>query len=142
MALNYFTGIFKFPHDILVLFIFFISIFIYLFVIISEYKTVSPRIAPFEMSDKAVNWGESVSAVCTIVSGDAPLEISWALNGVVITDDNPHISVTTTKRNSLISIDSASPSHAGEYTCVASNGAGSTSYSAELTVNGREYFVL
>ncbi|XP_044595973.1 Down syndrome cell adhesion molecule-like protein Dscam2 isoform X31 [Cotesia glomerata] len=96
---------------------------------------VSPRIAPFEMSDKAVNWGESVSAVCTIVSGDAPLELSWALNGVTITDDNPHISVTTTKRNSLISIDSASPSHAGEYTCVASNAAGSTSYSAELTVN-------
>lgn len=93
------------------------------------------------MSDKAVNWGESVSAVCTIVSGDAPLELSWALNGVTITDDNPHISVTTTKRNSLISIDSASPSHAGEYTCVASNAAGSTSYSAELTVNGRQYFV-
>lgn len=88
------------------------------------------------MADKAVNWGESVSAVCTVVSGDAPLEISWALNGSPITNDNPHISVTTTKRNSLIAIDSASPSHAGEYTCVASNGAGGTSFSAELTVNG------
>nr|XP_034174430.1 Down syndrome cell adhesion molecule-like protein Dscam2 isoform X47 [Osmia lignaria] len=95
---------------------------------------VSPRIAPFEMADKAVNWGDSVSAVCTVVNGDSPLEISWALNGMPI-DQSHRISVTTTKRNSLLSIDSASPSHAGMYTCVASNAAGATSYSAELTVN-------
>ncbi|XP_060820238.1 cell adhesion molecule Dscam2 isoform X34 [Bombus pascuorum] len=95
---------------------------------------VPPRIAPFEMADKAVNWGDSVSAVCTVVNGDSPLEISWALNGMPI-DESHRISVTTTKRNSLLSIDSASPSHAGMYTCVASNAAGATSYSAELTVN-------
>ncbi|CAL7934264.1 unnamed protein product [Xylocopa violacea] len=95
---------------------------------------VSPRIAPFEMADRAVNWGDSVSAVCTVVNGDSPLEISWALNAMPI-DESHRISVTTTKRNSLLSIDSASPSHAGTYTCVASNAAGATSYSAELTVN-------
>ncbi|XP_020284798.1 Down syndrome cell adhesion molecule-like protein Dscam2 isoform X26 [Pseudomyrmex gracilis] len=95
---------------------------------------VPPRIAPFEMADKAVNWGDSVSAVCTVVNGDSPLEITWALNGMSI-EENRHISVTTTKRNSLLSIDSASPSHAGTYTCVASNAAGATTYSAELTVN-------
>ncbi|KAG7213701.1 hypothetical protein KM043_002940, partial [Ampulex compressa] len=95
---------------------------------------VSPRIAPFEMADKAVNWGDSVSAVCTVVNGDSPLEISWALNGMPI-EESHRISVTTTKRNSLLSIDSASPSHAGSYTCVVSNAAGATSYSAELTVN-------
>lgn len=87
------------------------------------------------MADEAVNWGDSVSAVCTIVSGDSPLEISWALNANPI-DQSHRISVTTTKRNSLLSIDSASPNHAGTYTCVASNAAGATSYSAELTVNG------
>lgn len=97
--------------------------------------TVSPRIAPFEMADKAVNWGDSVSVVCTIVNGDSPLEITWALNGMPI-EENHRISVTTTKRNSLLSIDSASPSHAGTYTCVASNAAGATTYSAELAVNG------
>ncbi|XP_036142522.1 Down syndrome cell adhesion molecule-like protein Dscam2 isoform X33 [Monomorium pharaonis] len=95
---------------------------------------VPPRIAPFEMADKAVNWGDSVSAVCTVVNGDIPLEITWALNGMPI-EENHRISVTTTKRNSLLSIDSASPSHAGTYTCVASNAAGATTYSAELTVN-------
>ncbi|CAD1475933.1 unnamed protein product, partial [Heterotrigona itama] len=97
-------------------------------------STVPPRIAPFEMADRAVNWGDSVSAVCTVVNGDSPLEISWALNNMPV-DESHRISVTTTKRNSLLSIDSASPSHAGTYTCVASNAAGATSYSAELTVN-------
>ncbi len=87
------------------------------------------------MADKAVNWGDSVSAVCTVVNGDTPLEITWALNGMLI-EENHRISVTTTKRNSLLSIDSASPSHAGTYTCVASNAAGAITYSAELTVNG------
>ncbi|CAK9830510.1 Cell adhesion molecule Dscam2 [Anthophora retusa] len=86
------------------------------------------------MADRAVNWGDSVSAVCTVVNGDSPLEISWALNNMPI-DESHRISVTTTKRNSLLSIDSASPSHAGTYTCVAANAAGATSYSAELTVN-------
>lgn len=98
-------------------------------------STVPPRIAPFEMADKAVNWGDSVSAVCTVVNGDSPLEISWALDSMPI-DESHRISVITKKRNSLLSIDSASPSHAGTYTCVASNEAGATSYSAELTVNG------
>ncbi|XP_044018820.1 Down syndrome cell adhesion molecule-like protein Dscam2 isoform X24 [Aphidius gifuensis] len=96
---------------------------------------VSPRIAPFVMAEKAVNLGESVSAVCTVVSGDVPLDINWALNGNNIDKDNPHITVTTTKRNSLISIDSASPSLTGEYSCVASNIAGATSYMSVLTVN-------
>lgn len=102
---------------------------------ISVTLTVPPRIAPFEMADRAVNWGDSVSAVCTVVNGDTPLEITWALNGMPI-EETHRISVTTTKRNSLLSIDSASPSHAGTYTCVASNAAGATTYSAELTVNG------
>jgi hypothetical protein len=87
------------------------------------------------MADRAVNWGDSVSAVCTVVNGDTPLEITWALNGMPI-EETHRISVSTTKRNSLLSIDSASPSHAGTYTCVASNAAGATTYSAELTVNG------
>lgn len=100
------------------------------------WPTVSPRIAPFEIADDAVNWGDSVSAVCTIVNGDSPLDISWALNGVPIGENHPRISITINKRNSLLTIDSVTPSHAGAYTCVASNRAGATSYTTELIVNG------
>lgn len=100
--------------------------------------SVAPQIAPFSISDEPANWGEAVSAVCTIVKGDLPIEVSWALNGEPITKEN-YVDVSiasTSKRVSLITIEAASPRHAGEYTCTASNAAGATSYSSTLAVNG------
>ncbi|XP_012526070.2 Down syndrome cell adhesion molecule-like protein Dscam2 isoform X23 [Monomorium pharaonis] len=98
---------------------------------------VAPQIAPFSISDEPANWGEAVSSVCTVVKGDLPIEISWALNGEPITKENfGDISISSTsKRVSLMTIEAASPRHVGEYTCTASNAAGATSYSATLAVN-------
>ncbi|XP_071567234.1 Down syndrome cell adhesion molecule 1 isoform X24 [Temnothorax nylanderi] len=98
---------------------------------------VAPQIAPFSISDEPANWGEAVSSVCTVVKGDLPIEVSWALNGEPITKENyGDISISSTnKRVSLMTIEAASPRHAGEYTCTASNAAGATSYSATLAVN-------
>lgn len=102
--------------------------------------SVAPQIAPFSISDEPANWGEAVSSVCTIVKGDLPIEVSWALNGEPITKENfGDISISSTsKRVSLMTIEAASPRHAGEYTCTASNAAGATSYSATLAVNGTD----
>ena len=96
------------------------------------------------MADKAVNWGDSVSAVCTVVNGDTPLEIMWALNNAPIEnkqagfhgDGHPPLLVSATKRNSLLTIDSVNKEHAGAYTCIATNQAGTSSYTAQLSVNG------
>ncbi|XP_033297136.1 Down syndrome cell adhesion molecule-like protein Dscam2 isoform X45 [Bombus bifarius] len=98
---------------------------------------VAPQIAPFTISDEPANWGEAVSAVCTVVKGDLPIEVAWALNGEPITNKN-HGDITiqsTGKRVSLMTIEAVSGRHAGEYTCTASNAAGATSYSATLAVN-------
>lgn len=102
--------------------------------------SVAPQIAPFSIGDEPANWGEAVSAVCTIVKGDLPIEMSWALNGEPITIENHgDISISSTgKRVSLMTIEAVSARHAGEYTCTASNAAGATSYSATLAVNGTE----
>lgn len=90
------------------------------------------------MGDEAANAGEAVSVVCTIVKGDLPIDLSWALNGVPIEPGKfSDISVSSTsKRVSLLTIDSVTARHTGEYTCTASNAAGATSYSAQLAVNG------
>lgn len=99
--------------------------------------SVAPQIAPITVADEPVNWGESISVVCVILKGDLPIDISWALNGEIIGRNHPDINVVaTTKRNSIMSIDSIAARHAGEYTCTASNKAGATSQSARLTVNG------
>ncbi|XP_035731503.1 Down syndrome cell adhesion molecule-like protein Dscam2 isoform X30 [Vespa mandarinia] len=97
---------------------------------------VSPEIAPFDIAEKPANWGDSISVVCAIVKGDVPIEISWALNGEPIGPDRSDINIlATTRKNSILSIESVAARHAGEYTCSASNKAGGTSHSSTLVVN-------
>lgn len=64
------------------------------------------------------------------------MDIAWAFNGEIITPERSEFTVTKSKRVSLITIDSVTAKHAGEYTCTASNRAGATSHSAHLAVNG------
>ena len=40
------------------------------------------------------------------------------------------------QKSSILSIDSVAAMHAGNYTCVAENAAGSSNYTAQLIVNG------
>ncbi|XP_015172314.1 PREDICTED: Down syndrome cell adhesion molecule-like protein Dscam2 isoform X33 [Polistes dominula] len=97
---------------------------------------VSPEIAPFDIAEKPANWGDSISVICAIVKGDLPIEISWALNGEPIGSDRSDINIlATTRKNSILSIESVAARHAGEYTCSASNKAGATSHSSTLVVN-------
>lgn len=102
--------------------------------------TVRPEIAPFTFGDEPANWGETVTAPCTVIKGDYPILIEWSLNGEPIFLNNPDITIgSTSKRVSVLSIDAVSARHAGDYTCSASNLAGGTSYSASLAVNGIHY---
>ncbi|XP_043494113.1 Down syndrome cell adhesion molecule-like protein Dscam2 isoform X11 [Polistes fuscatus] len=96
---------------------------------------VAPVIMSFEMGEGPTNWGQTVTATCTILQGDQPIQMEWALNGKPISHDYPDISIATTKRVSLLTIEAVTASHAGEYTCIASNIAGGTSYTAILAVN-------
>ncbi|XP_050461796.1 cell adhesion molecule Dscam2 isoform X38 [Cataglyphis hispanica] len=97
---------------------------------------VAPQIAPFEIAEEPANWGDSISVVCAILKGDLPIEITWALNGEPIRPDRSDINIlATTRKNSILSIESVAARHAGEYTCSASNKAGATSHSTVLAVN-------
>ncbi|XP_044595821.1 Down syndrome cell adhesion molecule-like protein Dscam2 isoform X9 [Cotesia glomerata] len=97
---------------------------------------VSPQIAPFIISEEPANWGDTITATCTVLKGDYPIDIEWSLNGELINRDHTDITiVNTSKRVSLLTIEAVSARHAGEYTCSASNVAGGTSYSVPLAVN-------
>lgn len=81
------------------------------------------------------------STTCSINKGDLPLNITWTLNGHAINDfDGVTISFVN-KRLSALSIESVQAEHAGKYTCIATNAAGGTSYSADLNVNGTALFI-
>ncbi|RZC32102.1 I-set domain containing protein, partial [Asbolus verrucosus] len=95
---------------------------------------VSPQIFPFTFGDAPINSGETVSIQCTILKGDSPLNLTWSLNSVPV-GQNDGITVMKMKRFSSLNIDSVQAVHTGKYTCTATNFAGSSSYSAYLSVN-------
>lgn len=74
---------------------------------------------------------------CAATKGDLPIEIVWMFDGRPITNDRTDMTVSNTgRRVKQLAIESVTANHTGEYTCVASNLAGSTSRSATLNVNG------
>ncbi|XP_076297100.1 Down syndrome cell adhesion molecule 1 isoform X19 [Lasioglossum baleicum] len=97
---------------------------------------VSPQIAPISFGDEPVNAGDLVSVQCVVTKGDSPLEITWTFDSQPIRPDRMDVIVSNSgKRVKQLTIESVAARHAGEYTCVASNAAGSTSHSAKLDVN-------
>lgn len=98
---------------------------------------VVPHIGPFAISDGPANWGDMVSATCSIMKGDFPVKIVWTFNGKPISLHDSDITITNiNKHMSALSIESVTARHAGEYTCVATNRAGNVSHSTTLVVNG------
>jgi hypothetical protein len=98
---------------------------------------VAPQIGTFSFGDEPLNAGDATSLTCSVTKGDSPLEIIWLFNNDNLDSTNYEIIISETgKRTKQLTIDSVGASHAGEYTCVASNIAGSTSRSAILAVNG------
>ena len=74
---------------------------------------------------------------CIVTKGDEPLSISWTFHGSHITSD---LGITTTPlgtKGSSLMIPSVGYSHRGNYTCQATNSAGTRAQTVELKVNGR-----
>ncbi|XP_051153587.1 cell adhesion molecule Dscam2 isoform X14 [Leptopilina boulardi] len=97
---------------------------------------VAPQISPFTFGEDPVNAGEIASVQCAVLKGDLPLEVSWMFNGHQIQSDQRDIIIIDNgKRHKQLTIDAVAARHAGEYTCIASNIAGSISRTAILDIN-------
>lgn len=100
------------------------------------FPIVTPLIIPFSY-DETVNVGNAFDLFCQIAKGDRPITIKWSFRGF---DDSHGIQIKTkqiSEQTSILSISNASASHSGTYTCTATNNANSTSYSTNITVNGK-----
>lgn len=96
-----------------------------------------PQIRPFDFGDEASNSGETMGIQCTVIKGDLPINITWALNNHTLNSGDLDVVIgRMSTKSSTLNIDYIAAEHRGVYTCLARNQAGQSSYSAELKVNG------
>lgn len=94
-----------------------------------------PHITPFEV-DEDINFGDSVQMNCHVSKGDQPVKMIWMFNGQNLT---ARMGVTTQNigsRTSLLTISNVLDIHSGNYTCMASNAAGTVNHTAVVQVKG------
>jgi len=68
--------------------------------------------------------------------GDLPLSISWIFHGQELSSQMGFETAKFGKRTNMLMIESLAPFHMGNYTCMASNSAGSANHTALLTIRG------
>uniref|UniRef100_A0A1A9WR27 Ig-like domain-containing protein n=1 Tax=Glossina brevipalpis TaxID=37001 RepID=A0A1A9WR27_9MUSC len=93
---------------------------------------VPPRITPFQFGGEPLNFGEPASIQCTVAGGDWPMSIDWLFNDYHLP---AHLQIVTTKftrHTYVLGVESVTADHAGNYSCIAKNQAGKTSYTATL----------
>lgn len=101
------------------------------------FALVIPQIALFSFGQEPVNAGDMASVQCAVTKGDSPLTILWLFeNNPIERTRNDIVMLDIGKHAKQLMIESVKAKHAGTYTCVAKNLAGSTSRSALLAVNG------
>ena len=86
--------------------------------------------------------GMRTAISCQILEGDLPIDFTWLKNNQSINENDLfdiQIRRLDEYSSSLI-IDQINSSHNGDYTCIASNLAGSDNVTVPLTVNGMLFF--
>uniref|UniRef100_T1JA71 Down syndrome cell adhesion molecule-like protein Dscam2 n=1 Tax=Strigamia maritima TaxID=126957 RepID=T1JA71_STRMM len=96
---------------------------------------VAPKIIPFSFQDDHLFEGVLAQISCVVYQGDLPLEIDWLKDGIPVAADTGLTLRQIDDYSSVLTIGSVQRKHSGNYTCVASNSAASSNFSASLTVN-------
>lgn len=87
-----------------------------------------------------MNSGDVASLTCTVFKGDFPLNITWLHNNKTIGYNSGILILQNGKKVSSLTIESVGEEHVGLYSCFVQNGAGFSTFSVELNVNGTYYF--
>jgi hypothetical protein len=96
---------------------------------------VAPEIVPFAFGD--IYEDESSQVLCVLSKGDDPVRLEWYHGTELLTAARQDVTVMPTgPRASVLVFNSLKASHFGNYSCQASNAAGSSSFTAQLIING------
>lgn len=100
-----------------------------------------PLLAALSLSTSVCDVNDYVQLTCIAIRGATPIRFEWQLNGRALHDDDDGDADVTQasvgEHSSLLLINKAQASHAGNYSCSASNHVGVAQRLAMLTVNGK-----
>ncbi|KAH9632596.1 hypothetical protein HF086_001839 [Spodoptera exigua] len=100
---------------------------------------VQPKILPIPALTNLLREGMRAAISCQILEGDLPVAFRWEKNGQPVTSSPYAPSGIITRRmdeySASLVIEQVTSLHSGNYTCIASNVAGSERYTIPLTVN-------
>ncbi len=96
-----------------------------------------PEIGAFSFSKEVMNEFDFAQLSCIVNSGDLPLSISWSFHGDKVGTETGIATTNLGPRMSMLVINEVSYHHKGNYTCQATNAAGTRSHTTELKINGR-----
>ena len=101
-------------------------------------NTVAPKIVPFSRRTSSLQKGERITLTCTIAKGDSPINILWQKDQENIqSSEKGDIKVIAFDEfNSMLTIEDLDVRHIGNYSCLASNSAGTAIHYQTVHVNG------
>ncbi|XP_076361674.1 cell adhesion molecule Dscam1-like isoform X2 [Tachypleus tridentatus] len=95
---------------------------------------VRPVIQSFSLPT-SIRFGQRFNLMCVVTKGDPPVNISWLKNGQKLADFPNIKEVRVTDFSSTLVFDSVRPEYHGDYTCLASNSAGTSSQTATMIIH-------
>lgn len=96
----------------------------------------APEISQLSFNAEEFLEGDFAQSNCVLRKGDKPIVISWLFNGLPLTNSEDVEIVKMGSRSSILTIEPVTGQNQGNYTCVASNPAGSMAVHTVLKVNG------
>ncbi|CAL1281289.1 unnamed protein product [Larinioides sclopetarius] len=93
----------------------------------------SPKIRKFSFQDNVLE-GEMVSVTCLAATKITPISYSWNKDGKNLDDQKENIRFSNTNEVSVLIIDPVMIQDSGNYTCTATNSAGTDRYTSPLNV--------
>ena len=98
---------------------------------------MAPKVVPFTAPSN-LQQGDRATLTCTVARGDSPLTLMWMKDGEPIPRGKSSYKVLNFDEfNSMLTLESLNLEHIGNYSCRASNPAGTSSVETQLIVYGK-----